>query len=67
MFKCGICRKDSLPRETATRVVLQTRSRTYPFRKMAHRNGNDDPGGRGSEIVREVLVHRDCAMSVKGN
>ena len=55
MFKCGLCGKDSLPRETATMVVVEKRSKVYPAR------GEEDKGGMGYETAREVLAHAACA------
>lgn len=49
------------------RKVVETRRRRYPFREKANhfmKDGRpkttDDPGGTGSEIVREVLVCPSC-------
>lgn len=70
MFTCGICKKVSEPWEKAARVVVETREKIYPSRKGVHyfidRSGveqtRDDPGGRGQEIVREVLAHEKCGI-----
>ncbi len=55
------------PQHPAHRKVVETRRREYPFRKDAHlfmKQGRpkktDDPGGVGSEIVREVVVCPGC-------
>jgi hypothetical protein len=64
-FKCGICNETSKPREKATRIVTETRSKQYPFREHAHSNGKDDPGGVGTEIVTEVLACEECAAKWK--
>lgn len=60
MFNCGMCQRSSAPGESAEHVVLATREKVYPKRLAAHANGNDDPGGRGIEIVKEVLAHKGC-------
>lgn len=56
----------------AHRVVVQTRAKAYPYRREAKMerklkaNGKrektwiDDPGGCGTEIVREVTVCPQC-------
>jgi hypothetical protein len=68
MFICEMCKSIVPPSTPATRLVVETRNVTYPFRKDAHifrRNGRlvkqDDPGGRGLEIVKEVSVCPECA------
>lgn len=72
MFICGICNLPSEPREKAKRVVTQTREVTFPHRYEAHkyttRDGReivkDDPGGTGTQIVKEVLAHAACVDKV---
>jgi hypothetical protein len=64
MFKCGICKKSSQAGEKARRVVIETRNAVYPRIAQAHhyqdREGTwrvkDDPGGCGTQIVKEMLV-----------
>lgn len=64
MFKCGICKQSSSAREKVRRVVVETRNAVYPRIHDAHyykdREGTwrkkDDPGGVGTEIVREMLI-----------
>jgi hypothetical protein len=72
MFKCESCQRVIGPQVSATRVVIETRPVTYPFREKAHRikiEGKpkmiDDPGGVGQEIVREILVCPDCAEKLR--
>jgi hypothetical protein len=71
MFICGICNTLSARNESAVRVVTETRTVTHPFRKDAHKyirfsDGKevikDDPGGKGSQVVKEVLAHERCAQ-----
>ena len=60
MFNCQDCGKTKGPKENSNRVVVQERNKTYAFRKEGQPDGNDDPGGRGKEIVCEVVVCNDC-------
>lgn len=73
-FKCGVCKQTSEPGEPATRIVTETRPRTYPFRAKVFRMidpetkrtyFNDDPGGKGWEIVKEMLTCTPCAARLK--
>lgn len=68
MFACGLCHEQSEPNERPERVVVETREKMYPERFHAHpyRRTNtklyrDDPGGVGSEVVKEVIAHVKCA------
>lgn len=61
MFKCDQCELMSAPGETMTRRVTETRPRNYYYRPEANRDGNDDPGGEGTETVSEVRLCEDCA------
>jgi hypothetical protein len=61
MFKCSCCYKNSKPGESATKRVVETRIKQYPVRKNAHSNGNDDLGGVGTEIVKEIFLCTECA------
>lgn len=58
MFKCGLCGKDSEPRESPVMVVLETRAKTYTL--------EDGTQTEGSEIVKEVAAHRACAAERNG-
>lgn len=68
-FRCGICGVQQPPRSKATRVITETREKVYPVRMSAHhyrdREGHeqvrDDPGGKGVEVVREVLACESCS------
>lgn len=76
MFRCQICGQVARAGSKAKRVVLVSREKTY-----AQRGGFDgfqrrfrgprppkqefDKGGRGHEIVREVLACSGCAERVK--
>jgi hypothetical protein len=75
MFRCQLCGKLVLPRTSAQGLVVRKRVKKYPFRLEANRvvrlteNGKrkerlvDDPGGLGSEIVRELMICPGCASA----
>jgi hypothetical protein len=69
MYRCEIC-KNVVPANTPTaRITAETRAVTYPYRPEANRKITKgagklkphDPGGRGFEIVRELIACPDCA------
>lgn len=56
-FKCGICQEVSKPGESAVRLVVKMKEHEHSFRKNANKkHGTDDRGGKGLQIVREVLT-----------
>lgn len=66
MIKCGLCNGDTRSGEKPVAVILATRSVVYPFRAKVQRISvppylKDDPGGNGTEIVKQVLAHKKCA------
>jgi rubredoxin len=68
MFRCHFCAACPPAKTKAIRITVEARARTYPARPEAHpyrREGKlkyqDDPGGTGFEIVREVLACPACA------
>jgi hypothetical protein len=73
MFVCQVCGGVVAPRTPAIRVVTRRRPKQYSHRYAANPyvyfdvNGkrkvrrNDDPGGVGWEIDREVLACPPCA------
>lgn len=68
MYRCDLCNRIVAAGTRAVTIVLETRPRLYPRRPKAnriHKNGKtehtDDPGGKGTEIVREVKVCPFCA------
>ena len=72
VYRCELCLATVPPRTPAIRLVLESRPRSYPFRREAHayrdkRSGTrklkDDPGGTGWEIAREALVCSACAAA----
>jgi hypothetical protein len=56
----------SKPNETAHKLVTHVRNKTY-FR-YNHKTGQEEITGHGTEIVREIMVTRECAtdMAIKG-
>lgn len=67
MYRCDLCNRIVAAGNRAANLVLEHRQRRYPPRAKANpirRNGKkkrtDDPGGTGSEIVREVKVCPAC-------
>ncbi len=70
MYKCEICKKSVAPSTPATRLVVKTRKTGYPLRKDAHKykiegrpKKNDDLGGVGTEIVKEILACPQCSKN----
>jgi hypothetical protein len=69
MYRCELCEKVVAPNVPSTRVTVETRPATYPFRADANRpvkrgkdkKKPDDRGGRGTEIVRERVACPACA------
>jgi hypothetical protein len=68
VYRCQICGEIVPAKTSAIRQVVETRKRQYPFREKAHQVQRDrqtkkidDPGGVGSEIVREILVCPACS------
>lgn len=56
MFICQHCGCLSDPGEKPVRVVAETREKLYD---------NDGVITKGREIVRELIVHKDCEEKVK--
>ncbi len=73
MYRCPLCQCVVPSRTPCHRVVLRRCPKEYPYRPRANvvvvrsagkkprREYRDDPGGRGQEIVEEVLACPDCA------
>ena len=68
MYRCERCRSVVPPRTPAKRLVVQTRVVEHPYRKEAgvrivdgKLKKYDDPGGTGTQIVREEVVCSACA------
>ncbi len=56
MFKCKKCNRLSAPGEKTNNVILETRPKTYSFKK----GEKDIVIGQGTEIVREIRVCGKC-------
>src|SRR5678815_4965045 len=70
MFVCEVCGSVAPPRTRSHRIIVETRVTAHPPRSDAHwhppRAGGkgkwaDDPGGRGTQIVRELRACGPCA------
>lgn len=69
MFHCGLCNANSKEGENAHHAIVEQREAVYPFISEAHhfinREGmkivRDDKGGKGLQIVKEILVCSACA------
>jgi hypothetical protein len=73
MFRCDVCACVTPPNTPCNRIAVETREVEYPARKDAHwhppRAGGkgkwvDDPGGRGTAIVREMNACSICAAKM---
>lgn len=67
MYRCESCRQAVAPGVKQHRRVVATAPIRYPKREDAHRRKVkkkqkwfDDPGGRGTRIVRELKVCPHC-------
>jgi hypothetical protein len=70
MYRCERCHQVTPPRTRAHRWITESRPFNHPVRPLVfwhlERKGKtrwveaDDPGGRGTAIVREITVCPDC-------
>lgn len=60
MFICEGCNMVTKPGVKRQMVTIEARPKRYPARRKINRNGSDDPGGEGHEIVREVRACPTC-------
>ena len=67
MIRCPRCKRITAPNEATEALVVETRTKVYPYRPKANvfwrfgkQEFRDDFGGTGSETVREVRVCRPC-------
>ena len=76
MFRCQHCGTVTPPRVSAETIVVETRPSVYPPRRKANREiiwkkplqrfeKQDDPGGTGHEIVREMSVCPPCKQALQ--
>lgn len=70
MYRCQSCQKSIGPRVPCHRVTVATRLAVFPVRPHTQRfvhegrvKWNDDPGGEGPQIVRELSVCPGCAAA----
>jgi hypothetical protein len=68
MYRCEICRKIVPAHTPLNRVIIATRSVTYPqrinanqFKSNHKRERRDDRGGTGTQIAIEVRACAACA------
>src|SRR5580658_6147739 len=73
MFRCQLCQCVVPPKTPCQHLVLERRSKKYPYRSMANtfvrlndkgkrkEYHTDDPGGEGQEVVKEIVVCPACA------
>jgi len=78
MFRCQLCQCIVAPRTPSQRLVLNWRSKEYPYRSRANtfvrtdekgkrkEYHSDDPGGKGQEVAKEVIVCPTCAAQENG-
>lgn len=60
MFNCQNCGKTQGPRTQQIRRVIAERLWTHPKRTNANRDGSDDPGGQGFQIIEEQIIGPCC-------
>jgi hypothetical protein len=72
MFNCQNCQNTSPANSKAHHIVIEKRTKIYPWRKSVHRVirhekevWEDDYGGEGWEIARELIVCEACALKLK--
>ncbi|MGD8609289.1 MAG: hypothetical protein PVH21_18465 [Myxococcales bacterium] len=72
MYRCELCNRVSRPGDRAVKVVLERRPAEYPSRSKAQRARSgrrskfqDDPGGAGYEIAKEVVTCAACAQEYR--
>jgi len=65
MYRCEMCGQSSEPGAPIIRRVVATRERDYPQREQKTRKGTiRDPGGYGTETVKEAALCSECALRV---
>jgi hypothetical protein len=62
MFKCGITKMNSRPGEKPVMLVVQTREKIY---LKKDKFGQDYESGRGTEIVKEIMVRADAMAEAR--
>ena len=73
MYRCDVCDRVVPANTPSNRITVETRAVEYPRRASVHwippTDGGkgkwiDDPGGRGTEIVRELRACPACAAEI---
>jgi hypothetical protein len=72
MYRCKLCNRVSRPGERASKVVTERRPAEYPSRGKAQRKSvgrrsklDDDPGGAGYQIAKEIVACSTCAEEAR--
>lgn len=60
MFKCFKCGKITLPREKASKIVLETREVEYTNKRRTKKGKEIIKVSNGTEIVREEVICQKC-------
>jgi hypothetical protein len=67
MYRCDSCGRLAAPRVRSHRVVIETRDVIHPRRPNAQpvpgkprKLWRDDPGGTGTQVVREIACCPGC-------
>lgn len=68
MYRCGQCNRVIPAKRTQLRIAV-TQPVTFPFRAKVNKTWDgkikDDPGGRGTQIVKEIPVCFRCNEDYK--
>lgn len=76
MYICAFCKKPSSPRMSCHKIVTATKTIHHPVRNKVNKKlvidksgrnkieWQDDPGGVGLQIVREVNACAECARKI---
>jgi hypothetical protein len=76
MYRCDVCDSVVPANTPCNRITIETRVVEYPMRPKVHwippKDGGkgkwiDDPGGRGTRIVRELRACPPCAAAAAAN
>lgn len=71
-YRCEDCKTIQPPKTKPYRLAVQTETVIYPFRSKVNQfktdggwETRDDPGGRGWQIVRELVLCHWCFVDQK--
>jgi len=74
MYRCEVCDRVTESGTPSNRIVIETRPTEYPHREKVHWHPPtdrgqgkwvDDPGGVGTEVVREIRMCPECAAKAR--